>query len=624
MTGLLYDKIKPMRAKGEVSVALVSCPTPVLLDKNGRPYSPVRTNYFPQAQVLLGTEAKCEMEKKGIKGDVKVVDLKSVEEPDQWRSNVQEYGALQYGDKTLTKFFVGDGMDRVHELEGFDIIGITSNFTAESAGVIRVIERIRQINNNAILLVGGRDANARPEFYRNAGADIVALGDSDASFPNFVCDTVMGKRIMLTPLELLNSQPFRGLPQHDFSLLPNLHRYRESGSGYFFKETKKRKRPKVAYIELSRGCDRDCNFCDSRLTKRKNFEIEFIKENIRNHKRNGVGILLFSDDNLLQWLNSPNGEKELIELFEFLRAEGMAWEFSVGLEVGRFFDTNGKLRKELLEAMFWNNGDPENWQGAFRTLIPLENPQSTERRYKKLRSWEDEMLVMEAIVRMGIPQINIGIMLGWPEENWQSVNLIRTKYLEIRKMVEGANARQDLVVSGTNLSLFCVMPLPNTPLHDEMIGQGRIVYPIEEHPELVNIFTSVIRGDHFRPEEITDIRMNLINGAGSEQPEGKVKFQGRVRDEKERELRAATGNFDFALAEVIDTYLAGNENLIYHTDKGRKLLRANELKESMEKFRGDWRRRIKDRTELYKKILELEIAQGKTSEFDQKYKTNDE
>lgn len=527
----LSQKIARIHQKKNAVTSLVSCPTPVLLDPKGRPYSPVRTNYFPHAQVLLATEIREEMKRRDIAGDVSFVDLKSLAEPAKWREALTPYGTLRYDTIDLTKCFIGNGMERVSELQGADVIGITSNFTSEANSVKRVIEKVTRLNPRAIIVVGGRDAASRPLFYKKIGADIVATGDSDSSFPRFVCGLVKKSPLLRTAdarLDILSADSVSCLPHLDFTLLPNLVRYTESGSGDFFSQGTS---PVLAaYLETSRGCDRDCDFCTERLTKRKNFDLTYMKEAVLHYKVHGIRTILFSDDNLLERLNGRNGEAELIEFFTFLREEQMIWEFSVGIEIGRFFDAHGKLRTDLLNALFWNNGDPTNWYGAFRMLAPFESLDVGLHLYTKMRSWQENLMVLDAVATCGIPQINMGVMFGWPNFSRADIGFIRARATEVKELLRSSQLPRR-VNTGMNLSLFCTMPLPGTPFYEKMKHAGKIKYDIERHPELWNVFTSVLKGDTVSPEELAQIRLDLIDEFGSTQPHGKVLFQGTLIDD---------------------------------------------------------------------------------------------
>ncbi len=512
------------QTKKKLHVSLVSCPTTVLLDKSGTPYSPVRTNYFPHAQVLLATEVKRKMQETGVMGTVNIVDLKSLREPADWRHELREYGVVQYGEKRLTKCLIGNGLERIGELAESDIVGITSNFTSEANSVRVVIGKIKSINPKALIVVGGRDASARPLFYKRIGAHLVAAGDADISFPHFVVGRARELPLALDESAFLASSA-TSLSLLDFSLLSHLARYTESGSGDFL--SRFGASYQAAYLETSRGCDRECDFCTERLTVRKNFAIQDIKKMILHYKAHGIKVILFSDDNLLERLNNRHGEAELIDLFTFLRHEQMIWEFSVGIEIGRFFDKTGSLRTELLDVMFWNNGDPANWQGAFRMLAPFENLDRGLHLYKKMRPWEDNLAVLGRIAFFGIAQINMGVMFGWPNLSFEDLAFIRARTHELKEVLDAAVLTRPMN-TGMNLSLFCTMPLPGTPFYEEMRRLGLIAYDIEEHPELWNVFTSVLTGEHFSPEQITEIRRELIVEFASEQPEGKVRFQGKL------------------------------------------------------------------------------------------------
>jgi biotin synthase-like enzyme len=528
-----------IRQKKQMNVAMVSVPSVVLLDERKDAYSPRRTNYFPHAQVLLGTIVKKHAESRRLPVDVRIVDLKST-----WKDQLTEYGEIDYGGKRLTKHFVGDGFERTGELAGYDVIGITANYTLEANSVVKTIAEIRRINPDAVIVLGGKDASARPAYYRRMDADVVAIGDADRSFPSFIESLINGSveetGILVDDLR----GKIRSVPLLDFSLLPRLHHhYQESPSGRYHYDMQLPQFEIAAYFETSRGCSGSCEFCTEAKTQRSDFDLDALKEMAEHYRNKGAKLLLFSDDNILQRIRRKNGERELIEFFRFLRSLNLVWEFSVGVELGMLADGKGRLREELIEAMFQNEdvrqksyfrspsclGDSEvseslRFVGASRVLAPLEDLGSRHN-IKKMLGWKQEKGILRKLISIGVPQINLGIMLGFPHDNAENISRIRAKIQELEEMrleINERNRPTKGLLTAFNHSLFCVMPLPGTPLYEQMKTDGRIKYDIEKDPELWNVFTSVIEGDSFAPERITQLRREFIKEFGSVQPDGRI------------------------------------------------------------------------------------------------------
>ncbi len=266
----LVEKIARLRFKKGEEIAFIAVPTPILMEDD-KVLSPNRTNYFPISQLTLATGLKKRLEKENIPWNVSFRDFKSLENIDSWDKDLNAYGEVKYADKMLTKYVIGNGLERIKiELPGKNIICITANFTFEANVIKNVIHLIKKENKNAIILVGGKDASARPEFYLSHGTDIIARGDADLTLPEFICRLYRGKMLddILEDGILLenNNININELPLLDLSFIKNtFHRYIESGGGGFLGSITKK--GNIAYFESSRGCYRECDYCTERLSK---------------------------------------------------------------------------------------------------------------------------------------------------------------------------------------------------------------------------------------------------------------------------------------------------------------------------------------------------------------------
>lgn len=529
----LLSKIFMHRGK-KLNIAFISTPTPILM-KDDRVISPNRTNYFPFSQLLLATCVKARLEHENIPHFITFNDYKSLKKIDEWKKILNEYGTVKYGNSLLKKCVIGNGLDRMKdELGEFNIICVTANFTFEANIVVKSLKIISKINKNALILVGGRDASARPKFYLANNADIVAIGDSDLILPEFICRLYKGINLgeMSTDSILHNTLHkinLNNIPILNFNFIKNrLCRYNESGAGNFIPSILKK--GNFAYYETSRGCCRECGFCTERLSKRVEIILPRHIEWINAYISNGISTVMFSDDNIMLRLNKgATGEDELQEMFDYLRQNNMVWEFSVGLEIGKFIDSRtNKIKDSLIRSMFWNNNSVENFSGSFRVLIPVENSFSGENEGKgklsKMRKYEDNLKILDSIISQGIPQINIGIMIGWPNESLKNIKNIQERVEEVGRLCNSVGKVVNRFKTKLNYSFFCVTPLPGTPFYHQMIIEKRIVYDIETDPELWSLYTSVLNGDYYTPNNITDIRQNLLYLFDSHHIDGKVRL----------------------------------------------------------------------------------------------------
>ncbi len=532
-----------LRHKQNVSVHMISVPTPLLL-RGDAPVSPNRTNYFPTPQLMLASAIQSRFEAEGVPWSVHFDDYKSVPDMDAWDADLRPYEEFQYGPGwRLTKCYVGNGLERLsQELGDADVVCITANFTLEARSVVEAIAALRRLDPNKLILVGGRDAMARPDYFVRMGADLVAHGDADYSLPELLVRIYKGLSLdgLVDKNRLLDTGgriQLDGLPFMRFEFLKNpLTRYCESGGGRFLQSILDR--GGVAYFETSRGCFRECGFCTERLTKRSDMSVRRFKDEVAWYRANGISTIMLSDDNLLQRLNlGERGERELIEMFEYLRDLNMVWEFPVGLEIGRLIRKGGgEFHERLFDLMFWNNDEPDNFVGAFRSLVPFENVfsvnENDEAKLRKMRSVTENFQIFSRLIATGLPQVNLAVMIGFPNDSAASIADTRRNLDALMKLRgKAVQASPRRIGTHVNCSLFTATPFPGTPYYDEMREAKRLEFDIEEHPELWNLYTSVVRGDNFNAVRTTEHRRELLDFTRSNHAGGKVKLHLGSGDE---------------------------------------------------------------------------------------------
>lgn len=488
-------------------------PCPALLDQEGIPYGPVRTNYFPQPQLTLASTLD------RSRHDLTLLDLRTLQYPEGWPTQLgNEYAdPIPYGDRRLTRHLVGDYEAKVaSSATDVDIYILSANFTYEANAVRQTIRLLKQHNHHALILVGGTDASPRERhhFYFDAGADFIGVGDGDVSLSDFVTSY-----LARTEQERYPNGVFTDAGRiHciDVSLVQSMHadpaRFSESGGGSILPAVLRK--GFAAYIETQRGCNRTCEFCYAASTPFNRLSVPDVKLQIDNYIANGVALFMFTDDNTLL-----RREGELIEIFEYLRQREVAWEFPNGLEFGLLGrnTTSGEwsARTELVESMFWNNGNLNEFSGAHRLLFPVEDSLLRTSSLLKLRTGGAKE-TLDRLLETKIPYINIGIMIGaWneTEDERKRLRCLLQQYATIASSSE----------TSINYSIFCTMPLPGTGLGRRLCEEHRVKYDINRFPELWNVFISVVDGVKFSAENTTLFRREILAEHGMDQSLGKVK-----------------------------------------------------------------------------------------------------
>jgi hypothetical protein len=311
----------------------------------------------------------------------------------------------------------------------------------------------------------------------------------------------------------MGQQPINCIALPNFDLVPNpafnlvdLSQYTESHEGPLPEAIL----TPLMYLETSRGCRQVCDFCSTPFTKGKYryMNQSRIEEILQHYKRNGITSLLLCEDNILSRLDFGMGRKAVIDWFKYMREQGFTWEFSNGVEIGKLA-TNGKIDKELIEILFGY----ENGSGCYRSYIPLERV-DVDASYKKLKPFDIEMVILYKIVQQKVPLLNIGVIIGNPQETYESLKVTeeRMKYImdEIRETSGGKTTPY--------ANIFLHIPIPGTNDHRRSYREGRLAFDINTNPELFNFYTSVIDGDTFSCFDITKLRREIalrLNGEDS-------------------------------------------------------------------------------------------------------------
>lgn len=379
---------------------------------------------------------------------------------------------------------VGNPFDLCNDqIEDADWVGLSSHFTFES-GVIRdLIHHIKKTKPQIKIMVGGADVKARPRDYIAFGADLAFMGDCD---PTVVADYGGGKHVVGP-----RSFSIEEMAEPAFEKLSRLHDYVESydgpvpiGVGY-----------PIGYMYLSRGCPRECDFCETRRTKFDRLSLDQSLAALERYRSAGITSLNFTDDNLLLIAAKPSGRRDLIELFKTMRHMGFAWEFPIGLEIGRFIK-DGRIDEELMEVMFAHSVDAATGRfiGAYRMYVPLETFEERER-YRKLRSGAEQNKVLTWLAGAGLPEIDFGVVLP-PSATEKTFSATRDGYLQVKDIINSNGATK------ARYAAFHLIPI-------SLYRHMTTTFSIDEFPEAWNIYFPNYDGEHFTGRELFERRLKL-------------------------------------------------------------------------------------------------------------------
>ena len=365
-----------------------------------------------------------------------------------------------------------------------DWIGVSSHFTFESDVVRDFITHARLVNPAVKIMVGGADVKARPRDYLRFGADLAFTGD----FNPAVFAAYDGGQAIVPDYR----HPFAKLTTPAFEKLDRLADYDEShdgpvpdGVGF-----------PIAFTYVTRGCPRECDFCESRRTKFEVLDLDAAISMLEHYRRAGIRTLNFADDNLLLAAAKRDRRDHLLEMFRVMRALEFAWEYPNGLEIGRLLQ-DGVLDEELMEALFSHTVSSETGAivGAYRAYVPVETFDKRDR-YKKLKPLEDQNRIIEWLASVGLVEIDFGVVLP-PDADAETFEQIRRGYGEIKDIVTR---------SGNTKARYAIFHLIPIALYWAM----RTKYSVDEFAEGWNFYFPVYDGTHFSARELFERRLELV------------------------------------------------------------------------------------------------------------------
>lgn len=474
------------------NVTLIHCPA-VKLTVDGNNLGAVRTHYPKISQLMLAAI----IERDFPDVSVRVVDMKTLD------GRVVKYKEIPYGGKTMEAYRVGLPFSELEETIGSsDALIFTSNFTQEAGVIGDLMEYAKGVNPAVKVWVGGSDAMVkrgevdRQRYFYSRGADHVAAGDGEVTLPELI-------RGRACPHDT-TIPDFDRVPEPALHLA-DLRDYTESHEGGLPAGVP----TPLMYLETSRGCRQSCDFCSTPFTKGRYryMSQQRIERTLRHCRDFGVRTLLLIEDNILSRLDLPGGREEVLSWFAAMREQGFLWEFANGVEIGKL-ESGGVVDEELIEMMFGYDGSA----GCYRSYIPLERIDvSDDPPYRKLKAFDVQKRILLSIARQGVALLNLGVIIGNPEESPDSLRRTEMRMTSLKDDI------LDFTGGGTFAfaNFFLHIPICGTNDYRRFHKERRLSFDIDAHPELYNFYTSIIRGDHFSYQDLTEIRRDMadrVNG----------------------------------------------------------------------------------------------------------------
>lgn len=490
-----------------------------------RTISPVRTRNPKSALVTLAAGARAYLREWGVDAEFRIIDTQVGPGEREW------YASFEYGPRTVDCFRYGGPFEAYDdEARAADIIGISNNFTNSARVVVDFARHLKRVNPNALIVGGGMDVTARPEWYLDNGFDVVVQLEGELTFARIVQARATG-----TPIEehVITRRHGNGLvvvggPQLNLAELPtmaldlvdDLTLYDDTGEG----TPPPTVRTPFTCFETSRGCYRTCSFCATPMRGHYRYmKPDVVRRHFEYFRSMGISNILFQEDNILSRIQRSGrgtllhdtGREDVLAIFRMAREFGFSWEFANGLEFGKFLDLgefhdDGKVDRELMEAMFWNDTSGDRWLGCYRVQIPLEylGDEPTQK-FRKLRPFQQQLEIVTAMLDLGVRYITFNMLIGHDEDDLSMIDLYLDRCLQMKDRV--AEVSPDAT---TYFNVFNRTLLPGTA--DWRRISNRLAFDIEQTPEVISVYLSPMPSNHLSYYELFEQRLRLtdaLNGS---------------------------------------------------------------------------------------------------------------
>jgi hypothetical protein len=478
-----------------VRIGIVELPALKLLDQAGLNWTAFRQHEPLGSKQVLGAHLA------NLGFEPTLVNLKSVDDE-------RETGVVNWRGRRLSKVAVGADWTML-DPKAFDVWGLTVNYLQEREVAGLIIGHLH--DGGGRVIVGGSDAFEEPDWYLAAGADVVVCDKSGAANGGAIEYIMRGSSDGLAGIALRNGKRLRParppMSPQDWPL-PDKGLVGETlGTDYWEAPLPAELLP-IGGVMLDIGCDRHCDFCETPtygLGYRKMSPDRAI-EWLRRQADAGARSVIVLSDQFLGRVLWDGGKQDVLRIMSGLRELGLPVLWGNGLELKKA--TRGRsLPKgdpspdiELIEALWGWDGEV----GCAQAYIPAERPTLGATAYQKLLDWQDHVAMLEALVQVGLPDINYGVIVGLPEDTDETLGVLYEAVRELRTRLKDMNPNLRFRVTP-----YAIRPLPGTP-QARILREQKLL--VTEDPAILGGFwTSCANTFALSYEEVSDWQARLIH-----------------------------------------------------------------------------------------------------------------
>ena len=223
-------------------------------------------------------------------------------------------------------------------------------------------------------------------------------------------------------------------------------------------------------------------------------------------KEVGARSITISSDQFLGRVLWKEGREDVLAIMKGLREMGLVFNWPNGLELrkatlGRGFNkANTDLRpdEELINALWGWDGSA----GCYNAYIPAERPMTGRTDYSKLLPWQEHCDLMRTVARAGLASISYGIIIGFPDEDEESLLRLEEAIDTLYHELSAINPSMEFSVIAISIA-----PLPGTKAGQNLENLGLIRF---DDPAIIGGFqTACADTHHLSYEQISDWQLRL-------------------------------------------------------------------------------------------------------------------
>ena len=299
---------------------------------------------------------------------------------------------------------------------------------------IKVIKMVKKIKPSIVIVVGGPEVSYDVEerLIQVPEIDVIVLGEGEAPFKQ-----LLGHIQNNLDFTSVSSIAYRS--NNKITINPEINKIelRSLPSPFRFKEDLPNLSKRITYIETSRGCPFNCQFCLSSIEVGvRYFDRERIKDDLRYLMANGAKTIKFLDRTF------NISRSYAMDIFQFLideHAPGTVFQFEI---------TGDIMRPEVIQ--FLNETAPP---GLFRFEIGVQSTNDlTNELVNRKQNFEKLTRTVSMIKEGGKIDQHLDLIAGLPEEDYESfrktfndVFALRPEELQLGflKMLHGTGVKRD-------------------------------------------------------------------------------------------------------------------------------------------------------------------------------------